>query len=169
MVKFVTKNSLFLLGVCVATHYSFGQVENVQSTGSALETTSDVVAEEVATQGETQVVGALVPVARIRDPFWPVGYVPKKKAPQDSASAALSKADSALDLEGLSPEERELIRERMKVGGILQQRTGILAMINNQLVKQGEKVTLESGRRAYDFRVKKLTPERIVLESLQAE
>lgn len=166
MVKLITKNSIILLGVCMAAHYSFAEVKPAADATVAVETQGDVVAEKVATQGEIQIVG--VPEARSRDPFWPVGFVPKKKtAAVESASSGLGEADAALDLEGLSPEERALIRERMKVGGILQQGTGILAMINNQLVRQGEKVTLESDRRSYDFRVKKLTPERIVLESLQ--
>lgn len=111
-----------------------------------------------------------------RDPFWPVGYEPpppeRGTGLQGGGAQAAAAGDgredqSALDLAGLSPEEQRVIRERLRLGGVLQQAGEIWAILNNQLVKQGETVTIDSGRKHYLFLVKKLTPDRIVLESKQ--
>jgi len=167
MANLFRKNCVFFLGLCITTHYCFGQVENVSDGSEAVGSTAqEVVAATELGDGHVQTAAGQV----VRDPFLPIGYKPKRQTPEPKVETAQeSEIDEALDLAGLSEEERAVIKQRMKIGGILQQRSGIMVIINNQLVKQGEQVTLESDVRSYDFLVKKLTPDRIVLESLQKD
>jgi hypothetical protein len=71
-----------------------------------------------------------------------------------------------VDFSGLSPEERELIKSQMRVGGILSQPSGCIAIINDQLLKEGDTLQIEAGGRNFEFVLKTLTTERVLLESL---
>jgi hypothetical protein len=156
---------LIVLGLLGATHYSFGQVESPMADPGV----SELPQEEGVSSGSSEVIDA--GEEAYRDPFWPVGYEPSEDDSGASSSKAGSAADSenqdALDLAGLTPEEQRVIKERMRVGGILQQGQGIWVILNNQLVKEGEEVKLDTDRKTYEFLVKQLTADRIVLESLQ--
>jgi hypothetical protein len=108
-----------------------------------------------------------------RDPFWPVGFRPKPSEPRVVAGEAsgppgagpTDDEQKALDLGRLTEEEQAVIKSHMRVGGILQQGNSCMAILNNQLVKKGDALSIETETRAYTFVVSALTPNRIVLES----
>ena len=108
---------------------------------------------------------------QVRDPFWPVGYRPlidvPLLAPAGPVPVTEEEHGGPVDFSGLTREEQAIVKAQMVVGGILQQHGGVcIAIINQQLVKEGEGLALTSANKTYHFRVKKLTPERIVLESV---
>lgn len=165
--------AIFFLGLLAHLPYSLAVEQSVAGQGAAsAEPLSS--AEEGEPTGRIDIAnaGESGAVFTGRDPFWPVGYVPASSSAQSAKSgngvAGQSQEEqSALDLGGLSAEEQRVIRERMRLGGVIQQAGEIWAILNNQLVREGEAVTIDTGRMKYLFLVKRLTPDRIVLESMQ--
>lgn len=153
--------SVIVLGLGTLNLYSYGQVEHpVNPYPPEEKATSDSLPDSVQN------------VDKIRDPFWPVGYEPPVPSEAPSAeSAAPSETETVdtqpVDFAGLSPEDQLAIKKRMTVGGILQQNQTMIAIINNQLIREGETLELEDGVRTYKFRVKKLTMDRIRLETVE--
>lgn len=174
MAKRITLFAFIFLGLGAAAPYSLGQGENSPDQ-PAPDAAAVAVAEEVTPVeiAEADAAGEDAVEEVFRDPFWPVGHVPSAPRGGGGAAAAAdgssggSEGQGALDLAGLSPEEQQVIKQRMRVGGVLQQAGQIWAILNNQLVEQGETVKIDSGRKVYVFLVKELTSERIVLESQQ--
>jgi hypothetical protein len=99
----------------------------------------------------------------VRDPFWPVGYRPASEAPQEEPET------SVLDLSRLSPEEQAIIKSHLKVGGILQQGNERIAIINTDVVKEGDTVALRVSGQTYRFLIRSLEPRNIVLEPIKTE
>jgi hypothetical protein len=152
------------LGVLAANLYAKGQVENAPLVSPPSMAVEDV--EEAAAPGEQE----LQEDVKVRDPFWPVGYVPPvvKVQRQSSTSGELvDETKGHVDFSGLTKEEQAVIKSRMVVGGILKQGSTCLAIINQQLVNEGEELSLKSEDKTYRFGVKKLTPDKILLESMQ--
>lgn len=158
------KFSLIVLGVCSFNLYSVGQVEHPEPMDLSRAVTPDAFATGPGQAKE-----------EARDPFWPVGYEPPKPSVSQQQETETTVAegtpleevdDQPVDFSGLSPEEQQAIKERMNVGGILRQNQTMIAIINNQLLKEGETLRLDNGKRTYRFRVKQLTMERIKLETI---
>jgi hypothetical protein len=100
-----------------------------------------------------------------RDPFWPVNYQPDPK----SAGSGASDADEVLQIRSLSLEEQSYIRGRLRVGGIMQQGRQRVAIINRQVVREGDILTLQRDHRTYRFIVRSLEEKNIILEPAEAE
>jgi len=157
------------LGVMAANLYANGQVESM---GTPDQSTSILEGDELAQSARNfQEFGKTLELGKTRDPFWPVGYTPPvhvQAAPTAAGSAeAVDETRGHVDFSGLTREEQAVIKSQMIVGGILQQGDTCLAIINQQLVKEGEELSLEAAQKTYRFGVKKLTPEKILLESMQ--
>lgn len=175
MAKRITIFSFIFLGLLARVPYSPAQGIGVNEQGANMESSLPIAEEGQPADNFEIASAAKTPVEFTgRDPFWPVGYVPQPKGraarKAGAAEGAQTQAESdqsALDLAGLSAEEQQVIRERMRLGGVIQQAGEIWAILNNQLVMKGEVVTLDTGRKTYLFLVKQLTPDRIVLESKQ--
>lgn len=151
-----------MLGLLAANLYSFGQGENAVGAGL----TADNAVQTQAVSGEP----AEPPrETTTRDPFWPIDYVPVVEVHKTDLPAQEGEGDPRghVDYSRLSPEEQAVIKSQMAVGGILQQGAICLAIINKQLVKQGETLTFSGTGKTYDFVVRDLTPDKIVLESMQ--
>lgn len=100
----------------------------------------------------------------LRDPFWPVGY-----APAGTAGPRAEKKEGLLDLSRLSPEEQAIIKSHLRVGGILEQRGRRVAIINSDVVKEGDVMKLNVSGATYRFLIRSLQPQNIVLEPIQEE
>lgn len=156
-----TRNFLIiLLGLFMGTSYGFGQVENLLEAPSPPES----VAPAAPVDGEG--VGDLEGAAP-RDPFWPVGWQPQEEVVEAEIEEEVEEVDDTgpIDFSGLTPEEQEVIRSTMSVGGILKQNDICIAIINNRVMRQGQTLTMEADNKHYEFLVKTLTPTRIILES----
>ncbi len=100
-----------------------------------------------------------------RDPFWPVGYEPSR-APAPSQEAA---PQALLDLSRLSPAEQAIIKSHLRVGGILEQGRDRVAIINSDVVREGEKINILVHGQTYRFQILSLEPQNIVLEPVKTE
>ena len=151
-----------VLGLFLQLPYGTAQVENATNGGPSGISAFD----QGGIQGEAdKLVGETSPG---RDPFWPVGYIPESVVlASDISDAEIDETGGHVDFSGLSQAERQIIQSKMVVGGILQQGSVCLAIINNQLLKQGDGLSLQSDSKVYEFMVKRLTPEKILLESMQ--
>lgn len=153
-----------ILGVLALNLYAKGQVENVMESAPppfTIDAGGDAQAEDDKNFQKS---------ATARDPFWPVGYVPAEpelEAGPEAAKEAVDETGGHVDFSGLTKEEQAIIKSKMVVGGILKQGAICLAIINQQLVKEGDELSLQAADMTYRFGVKKLTPESILLESKQ--
>lgn len=173
MVKTAAKTCMIMLVVFGLTPY-----------GSCQETAP---AEGIGTPGAASIVGNRGEMSGStgekkaeteRDPFWPVGYTPSVAGSQASAVDGAvetsgaepdSNAQEGLDTSGLSEEEQAVIKSHVRVGGILVQRGECIAIINGQLVLQGDDLSVLTGKKLYRFMIRSLTPDRIVLESVNEQ
>ena len=103
-----------------------------------------------------------------RDPFWPVGYEPSGRS-NSSSGGAEPQGQPLLDLSRLSPEEQAIIKSNMRVGGILEQGASRVAYINNDVVREGDKVSMHVRGQEYRFLIRSLQPQNIVLEPVRIE
>ncbi len=161
---------LFVLGLFALNPYAFGQVEDDAQINIPSESVNQAENSEGVNGNENSPV-EIEETSTLRDPFWPVGYepVPEEEAvEEDESEADEGEVDlGPVDFSGLTAEEQAIIKSQLNVGGILKQNETCMAIINNQLLKQGETLELTAGGRSYSFNVKALTPDRILLESLQ--
>jgi hypothetical protein len=74
-----------------------------------------------------------------------------------------------LDMSGLSLEEQAIIRSHVRVDGILLQKNECIAIINSQIVRQGDDLSVLTGKKLYKFLIRSLTPDSIVLESVNEQ
>jgi len=105
---------------------------------------------------------------RLRDPFWPVGHVASARAragggESDDASRSL------LDISRLSPEEQEIIRAHMNVGGIMERGRERVAIINSEVVREGDTMAIDVRGQTYRFLIRSLQPHNIALEPVVAD
>ncbi len=159
---------MIFLGICGFTQYSTAEVE-----GSTIERMSVAVEEEILSRDAIDDAAAGSAEADSnppRDPFWPVGYWPEPSQPVvvgDENAVEPEVIDGApVDFVALSLEEQQLIKSKMRIGGILSQPSGCIAIINEQLLKERDTLQLEANGRKYEFLLKTLTPKRVLLESL---
>ena len=101
-----------------------------------------------------------------RDPFWPVGYEQKAVAKKTSGEEP---KQALFDLSRLSPEEQAIIKSHTRVGGILEQGGRRVAIINSDVVREGETLSIRVQGQTYRFLIQSLQPRNIVLEPLELE
>lgn len=98
----------------------------------------------------------------IRDPFWPVGYTPEgdvvveavvEEEPQVGASATLT------------PEQMEIIKEKLKITGMIKRKNMMVALVNNQIVGIGEVVNIQFEGRIYQFKVNGFKEGQLVVDT----
>lgn len=97
-----------------------------------------------------------------RDPFWPVGYVPKPRVPETARVPPSAPPTAA---KRPPPEWPAL-----KVTGIMQTARGPLAVVEGVgLVEEGSVVRRQIGGYVYRWRVDRITPERLVYTRLDVQ
>lgn len=77
----------------------------------------------------------------LRDPFWPVGYMPKAKA-----KAVDDKRKKTADQEAREKEKKENIKRaftKLRVGGVFQQGNKKYTTVNGIVVQKGDTVPVE--------------------------
>ena len=112
-----------------------------------------------------------VPAPSRRDPFWPVGYVPRKvEKPKPAAAAANPK--QVVVREPAIPEWEEAGR-RLDIRGISHigrekgaQKERFMAVVNGKMVEPGDTVSVTLGSRVYRWRVQDIKPGGLSLTKL---
>ncbi len=107
----------------------------------------------------------------LRDPFWPVGYlpaaqivIPVEKVEKPDELKDGDKKKVALDMKKLSAEEQAAVKAKMRTGGFMTQGKVRFAIINNQIVAPGEVFKLKHKGKSYAFKVREIKGSTIVLE-----
>ena len=105
----------------------------------------------------------------LRDPFWPVGFVPHAAEAADGSAAALpessgSESSAGLRINNLSDEQQAEFRKRMQVSGFMRVGKDYLARINDQLVAGGDEVSVMLDGQQFVFLVKNITKDSVQLE-----
>jgi hypothetical protein len=104
-----------------------------------------------------------------RDPFWPVSYSPVVEQPVVATNAvATNTVGPAVSsrFKDLPKEKQDAIRGKIQIGGVLKQGAQYVALINKQMVGQGDKIAVQADGNTYFFVVRKLTEQDVSLEPL---
>lgn len=132
--------------------------------------------EEVAVASPAEGQTEILDTARPRDPFWPVGYVPKKRVPQVKGITGGSQGKAVAATETAHESVRtpmwDEARKKLDIKGISlihDKNSAIpkyLAMIAGKLVESGDVVTVKHDERVYRWRVVGISPEGVSLQKL---
>lgn len=131
---------------------------------------------EVGVAGATDGSVEMPDVTRQRDPFWPVGYTPKKRVikPKGLAGSGAQKGSSVVEV---APEPVRVpvwdeARKRLDIRGISlihdknSRSPKYLALISGKLVEEGNVVSVKFDDRVYRWRVAGITAEGVSLQKL---
>lgn len=90
-------------------------------------------------------------VAVVRDPFWPVGYVPEwiKNA---------GKKNQALEMEDTGSSDWSAAMKQVAIQGISQSGNEFYAVINGEVKSVGESVSVKYGNSTYSWAVESISP-----------
>ncbi len=109
--------------------------------------------------------------AVFRDPFWPVGYTP---APEPVAQPVVATQDKEPPrpvlpkrFQDLPPTKQAQVKSRIRVGGILKQGNAYHALINNQMVAQGDRIAVPYEGVSFFFVVKTLNENNVLIEPVE--
>lgn len=98
----------------------------------------------------------------LRDPFWPIGYLPPAVAARiDSQSSAPSAAPA-----GPGAAQVQGPVGLLRIGGVVKRGRHYYATINGMAVQTGEVVTAVSGGQVYRFRVEKISLQKVEVKQL---
>jgi len=103
----------------------------------------------------------------LRDPFWPVGYVPRAK--RELADKAEEEKEKETPTQVADVENTEQIRSQLLVGGFIRSGAELCVIINDQVVRPGDIVDIKSKGIKHRFIVRSLSEEEIVLEPERRE
>lgn len=108
-----------------------------------------------------------------RDPFWPVGYAPRKPEKKPVIVAGDPGVKAPPPVEVARPPDWEEARKRLEIRGISRlgkPRTGTketyLAAVNGKIVEEGELVMAAFDGRVYRWRVVGIAPGGLSLQKL---
>ena len=104
-----------------------------------------------------------------RDPFWPVGYMPEVKK-----EVVVQTNDAPVDIKPVLPisaadlpkEKLAQLKAKIRIGGFLKQGDDYVALVNDQLVKQGDKIIVEFEGAKFKFIIRAVTEKNVSMEPL---
>lgn len=130
----------------------------------------DAAAPAAAPAAATAPAAAAAPAAGSdRDPFWPVGYAPQPAGaaevqPVQADPGTEAKVRSALQIDNLSPEQQAVIRNQLRISGIMRFGPDYVARINGQLASAGDELTAEVEGQRVVFVIRSITKDAVQLE-----
>lgn len=126
----------------------------------------------VVTGAGTQTVAA-AEAAPLRDPFWPVGYVPRRPEKPVAVPVAASRTGvvaSPVPAPIGNPVDWDEARRHLEIRGISRiardktsGRAAYFAVVNNKVVEEGEVVSVVWNGRVYRWRVTQIGPAGLQL------
>lgn len=98
----------------------------------------------------------------LRDPFWPVGYVPE--------GAVVDGADTTKDEpQGGTPQWEEAMK-RLHLTGIMKTgQEGFVAIVNGQAVAEGDTISVFFSGRNYTWKVRTISPKNVDFAQLNVQ
>lgn len=110
--------------------------------------------------------GTAAPVARVRDPFSPVGYVPRGKQPA-LAKPTASKELSDQEMQELIKREQDSISKMMVENGRIVRGNKVYVIIRGLLVTEGDVLEVDVDGVFYKLIIKSLSENNIRLEPIR--
>ena len=101
--------------------------------------------------------------AVMRDPFWPVAYAPRGDSPA-SAVPGSDDPQAGLQIKNLSADQQAALGRRLRVSGIMKTGSAYLARLNNQLVGDGDEITLDFEGQPLTLVVRTISKNSIQIE-----
>jgi len=98
----------------------------------------------------------------LRDPLWPIGFKPKPKTPEKKETAKKKKPPKPVNI----PHWDEAVR-KLSIKGIMSAGGGqYMAMINGQVVGEGDKVSIVYKKLKYSWRIKTISEDGVAFQKL---
>ncbi len=142
------------------------QAEPAPNPGPAVPPATEV-AQPPADDAAASEVDAIPPQSR--DPFWPVGYVPRRvhAQPKSDRPSAPALIQSATPAPAAGP-DWERARAMLVVRGVMGGRgRKYLATVSDQVVETGDEVIVTLAGLTYRWRVLRITPTAIETEQVE--
>ena len=95
----------------------------------------------------------------LRDPFWPIGYTPQAEAAEEEEME--EEPEEIVDTAALKFDEAV---KQLNVRGIMQLGGEYTAMVNDQVVRKGDLVSLVIGGHRYRWRVRSIAQRGVRFE-----
>ncbi|MFH0907455.1 MAG: hypothetical protein V1929_01665 [bacterium] len=92
----------------------------------------------------------------MRDPFWPIGYMPPKA--QVDVGPAIPSAPEIPDLPSRNWEQAQ---KALSIKGIIKSGSSYVASINNQILGENEKVSIYYDSQKYVWRITAITAKTV--------
>lgn len=109
------------------------------------------------------------PASNHRDPFWPVGYVPRKVTKSKVAPAGANPRPTAVP----EPLEWDEAGRHLEINGISHmgrekgtKKERYMAVVNGKVVEAGDPVSVALGNRVYRWRIQEIKPSGLSLSKL---
>jgi hypothetical protein len=109
---------------------------------------------------------AAAAIPRVRDPFWPVGFVPRGKQPAVVKTAA-SKELSEQEMAELIKREQDRIRNMIAEKGRIVRGNKVYVYIGSLLVTEGDVLEVDVDGVFYKLVIKSLSENNIRLEPIR--
>jgi hypothetical protein len=146
-----------ILGLLAAALSAFGQLPPLPPPAPAAPAAPDI-ATTASPVPQQAIPKGLTPA--VRDPFWPVGFVPKSAADLDREKR---NGDPASNVP--APKWAEA-KATLRIGGYMKTPSGYTALVNNALVKVGDRLTLTFDGKIYRWTVEAISVSGLSLTPL---
>jgi len=104
----------------------------------------------------------------LRDPFWPVGYVPPAEK-KTEATETENDTGPAVVVEKLEPPQWDLALRTLTIKGVMKSDSGYMAVINGQVTSENDTISTVFKSRTYSWRIAKIGKEGVRFERLEME
>lgn len=90
-----------------------------------------------------------------------------KESDRPASAPPVPKAE--IIIEGVPPEDQIILRDLLRVDGVMIRGTQHVAAINHQVVRPGEQLRLKARNRRYNLQVLAITERRILVKAVEQE
>ncbi len=107
-----------------------------------------------------------------RDPFWPVGYVPRSKRVTKKKNVDFDKQKKETEQPKISlresgPALEKLFQDQLNIDGFVQGTEGLLVFIGGKVVGLGDQLTVKNGEKVYRLEICFLSKDSIRFKLLK--
>lgn len=90
-----------------------------------------------------------------------------KKPPEEAQPAQPAVQQAVVVFEGVAPEDEVVLKDLLRVDGVLAKGTQYIVSINGQICNVGENLKLTARTRTYDLKLLSITGDRVLVRAVQ--
>lgn len=90
-----------------------------------------------------------------------------KKPPEEAAPPPPPVQQAIVVFEGVAPEDEVILKDLLRVDGVLAKGTQYIVSINGQICNVGENLKLTARTRSYDLKLLSITGDRVLVRAVQ--